>query len=546
MKYFTFLVSIFLSFSFFELKAEEPSLERLFINKIPASPSMSIGDQIGFRSLMMSLSGDSDGTHPELFHLVKSINLSTSEVVLMDGSVFQIGWWYTGGIKKWVEGSKLKICYFKDYSNNVYFENLEDGSYAWGVFKELPDHDLGDVIVQISTDPKDPDGGNKIVLKSDFKLKAPNDFSFKKSNWKVDDSLFIFHSIEDNLYIVWNITQNHIVRKWTLIGKDQKKNEEIVKKSTQEELRENIKNEVLLLEGKLNQRILSQYDATSSVAASFMNYCSGLKEPQVPISVFLFLGPTGVGKTELAKALTDILFKNRQYLTRFDMSHFTESYSHTRLIGTPPGYVNHEEGGQLTEALKEKPLSVVLLDEIEKAHPQVIKLFLPVFDEGYITDTKDKKIPCNQVVFIMTSNICADEISSLFDLGYNSQEILREIEPKIIKILSPELYNRVEPIIFRPLSMETMIDLVDLMLKDIILRLKSTKDIDLEIDDTVREYLIRNGFHSSLGARPLKRLIEKKVVAALSHAIIYDNIDVGSKIMIFYSEADDSWNIDYQ
>lgn len=298
--------------------------------------------------------------------------------------------------------------------------------------------------------------------------------------------------------------------------------------------------DVLNIETKLNKRVLAQTHATESVSRSIINYFAGLKNQNAPIGVFLFLGPTGVGKTELAKVLTETIYKNQKYLIRFDMSHFVEPHSLARLIGSPPGYAQHDEGGRLTEAIKVKPQSVILFDEIEKAHSSVRKIFLPVFDEGYLKDAKDQAVSCKDVVFILTSNLCSQQIASLFREGKSEEEILQIIEPKLMEVLSPELYNRVEPVLFRPLGIETMGELVDLMLKETIARVGMTKGIELIVDDSAKQYLVSHGFHATLGARPLKKLIQNTIVAKLSYAIVKDKIEEGSRVTILY---DKDWKV---
>lgn len=296
--------------------------------------------------------------------------------------------------------------------------------------------------------------------------------------------------------------------------------------------------DVLLLEGRLNERVLAQPNATRVVSQAVINYCAGLKFPLSPIGVFLFLGPTGVGKTELSKVLAETLYKTQRYLIRYDMSHFSEPHSVARLIGSPPGYANHDEGGKFTEALKAKPQSVVLLDEIEKAHPSVRKIFLPVFDEGYIKDTKDRKINCRDTIFVMTSNLCSQRIASLFNEGYTDEEILRAIEPELIQTLTPELYNRLQPVIFRPLEKETMSALVDLMLEEAVERIKYVKDIYLTVDKSAKEFLVERGFHPLLGARTLRKLIQDSVIAHLSYAIVRGDISQGSRVKILYENEE--------
>lgn len=298
--------------------------------------------------------------------------------------------------------------------------------------------------------------------------------------------------------------------------------------------------DILGLESRLNEKVLQQPEATKAVAESLLIYSAGLKEKERPVGIFLFLGPTGVGKTELAKALTNEVFKSPANLLRFDMSHFNEPHSSARLIGSPPGYVNHDEGGQLTRHLIAHPQSVVLLDEIEKAHTQVHKVFLPVFDEGFVLDNKNRRIDCSQAIFIMTSNLCGPEIADLYNLGHTAEEIFQIIEPKLMKALSPELYNRVETVLFRPIKKETMGALVDLLLSEVTDRVLMEKKIQVIIDNSLRSFLVEEGFHPLLGARPLKKLIEKKVVATLAHSILTKGIESGATVTLFYNREQDA------
>jgi ATP-dependent Clp protease ATP-binding subunit ClpA len=213
------------------------------------------------------------------------------------------------------------------------------------------------------------------------------------------------------------------------------------------------------------------------------------------------------------------------------------------LIGSPPGYVNHEEGGQLTKPLEQNPQRVVLLDEIEKAHPQVIKVFLPVFDEALILDEKNNRISCAETIFIMTSNLCGEEIARLYNSGKSTEAILDAIEPTLIQTLSPEIYNRVEPVLFRPLAKKTMGALVDLMLNKIKDNVLVEKKIHLHFDNSLRNFLIEHGHHPLLGARPLKKLIQKEVLAVLSSHLIKNKFENGSEILLVYDRVSESVKI---
>ena len=292
------------------------------------------------------------------------------------------------------------------------------------------------------------------------------------------------------------------------------------------------------LEEQLKTQVIGQEKAVNATTNAIIRYVTEFKEPKAPVGVFLFLGPSGTGKTELAKVLATKWLKNPNALIRFDMSHFVEEHQISRLIGSPPGYLGSLDGGQLTNALMRQPKSIVLLDEIEKAHPSIRKAFLPVFDDGYIRDAMNHFILCNETTFIMTSNLCSQEIVKLSEEGHSPEEILSIIEPKLIETLSPELYGRVEPIIFNPLSSEMLEKIVDKMLGELIYYMSSSKKVNLLIDDSTRAYLIQNGYNPLLGARPLKRLIQNKLVSEIAKLFLQQKVLPGSQITIFYHDVE--------
>lgn len=301
----------------------------------------------------------------------------------------------------------------------------------------------------------------------------------------------------------------------------------------------------LVLYDKLNTRVLDQTHATKIVSEALVNFAAGISNPKKPIKVLLFLGPSGVGKTELAKVLAEEMYINPKAYYRIDMSHYAEPHSFARLIGSPPGYVNHEEGGQLTERLKQHPGSVVLLDEVEKSHPHVQKVFLPVFDDGYIEDTKKNHVDCTQAVFILTSNLCAHEIATLSRQNLSLEEILKRIEPLLMKALSPELYNRTEPVVFFPLQSKVMSSLVDLKISELSSRIQRTKRLSLTCDQNAKEYLMREGYHLELGARPLARVIEATVVSTLAKTILQEKPPAGSSLTVKYTPDSKTWSASY-
>lgn len=485
------------------------SQKQLTIPSTPSSVSLSK------EACELKLKIIEDSAHSDTYwHFLKSVDQAERIITLSDESLWKIGYLYKGDIENWQEGQRLKISqHSKAYSNDIRIENVDTKTVAWGELKKLPTKN--DLILRISQSALDIVQGGTIILSSGFIFKGEG------SSWKTRDPLFIFHSNdqEEGMYDLWNLRTQQLSEKWRLVGNEKKGSSE----------------SILNLSHVLNQKILGQTEAISIVSNAIVRCWSGLNDPKLPIAVFLFLGPSGVGKTELAKVLNYQIYKNNHSLLRFDMSHFADPHSITRLIGSPPGYVNHEEGGQLTEALRKFPRSIVLLDEIEKASPIIRKFFLPVFDEGIIKDAKNRLIPCNKSIFVLTSNLCSSEIVKLYERGYTTEEIKDLIEPTIMEYLSPELYNRVSTIIFRPITPDLMDGLVDLMLKEVKDRFLQIKKVKVHIGPGVKEYLIRKGFHSTLGARPLKRLIQEQIVGSLAYAMIEEGIPENSSIEISYN-----------
>ncbi len=286
------------------------------------------------------------------------------------------------------------------------------------------------------------------------------------------------------------------------------------------------------LEEELKQRVVGQDAAINILARAVRRSRSGLSEKNKPIGSFLFLGPTGVGKTETAKALASILFSDEHAITRIDMSEYQESHSVARLIGAPPGYIGYEEGGQLTEAVRRRPYSVILLDEIEKSHPQVFNLFLQIFDEGRLTDSKGVTIDFRNTILIMTSNLGSEIIQAASTKS--SSELKTETDKKIWELLrrsfKPELLNRFDGvIIFNALTVKDIIEVARLQLEKVKERLLENS-ISLEVSEDVIFYFAENGYDPIYGARPLKRLIEEKLVDEIASRIIENKIKPGDFI----------------
>ncbi|MBU6148628.1 MAG: AAA family ATPase [Verrucomicrobia bacterium] len=301
-----------------------------------------------------------------------------------------------------------------------------------------------------------------------------------------------------------------------------------------EKMVEKDKEALLKLEDRLHSRVIGQHDAIVLIAEAIRRSRSGLSDPKRPIGSFLFMGPTGVGKTELAKALTEILFNQEDALIRLDMSEYMEKHSVSKLIGSPPGYVGYEEGGQLTEAIRRYPYSVILLDEIEKAHHDVFNILLQVLDDGRITDSKGRVVNCRNAVFILTSNIGSDKILDEIEKNkeLDSKEMNRILEPILRSYFRPEFLNRLDAVIpFHPLRFIDMEKIVLLQLKDVEKRLEEKK-IKLEISKKAVEHLATIGFDPIFGARPLKRLIQQEIVNLLANELIGGHIGAKSHIKI--------------
>ncbi len=296
---------------------------------------------------------------------------------------------------------------------------------------------------------------------------------------------------------------------------------------------------LLNLENTLEKRVVGQPFAVTAVSEAIRRSRSGLADPKRPVGAFLFVGPTGVGKTELTKALADQLFNSEEAIIRLDMSEYMEKHSVAKLIGSPPGYVGFEEGGQLTEAIRRRPYSVVLFDEIEKAHPDVFNILLQIFDDGRLTDAKGRTINCKNALFIMTSNLGSAQLLDKMqeEHSWTKEEILAIVDPVIKNHFRPEFINRLDEILpFLPLQEKDMEKIVHIQANQVIHRLKE-KEIDLEIAPEVITYLAEIGYDPIFGARPLKRLIQQKVVNLLSNGLLKGDITTGQKIKLLLADG---------
>ena len=293
------------------------------------------------------------------------------------------------------------------------------------------------------------------------------------------------------------------------------------------------------LEKELHQRVIGQEEAVSAVARSIRRARSGLKDPRRPIGSFLFLGPTGVGKTELAKTLAEAMFGDQDALVRIDMSEYMEKHAVSRLVGSPPGYVGFDEGGQLTEKIRNKPYSVILLDEIEKAHPDVFNILLQVLDDGHLTDSKGRKVDFRNTIFIMTSNLGATALRDEKSVGFGAKTIQHDhaamekrIREELKNAFRPELLNRIDEIIvFHKLTKPELRQIVQLMTKDIKTRLAEL-NIELKFTSGVIDLIAEEGFDPEYGARPIRRAIQKKIEDPLSEALLSGEIRFGQKVTI--------------
>ena len=298
---------------------------------------------------------------------------------------------------------------------------------------------------------------------------------------------------------------------------------------------------LLKLEDTLHNRVIGQSDAVVAISKAIRRARVGLKSPNRPIGSFIFSGPTGVGKTELAKALAEAIFGSEDNMIRVDMSEFMEKHSTAKLIGSPPGYVGYDDGGHLTELVRKKPYSVILFDEIEKAHPDVFNIMLQILDDGRLTDAKGRHVNFKNTIIIMTSNVGASMITTTSKLGFSTAEdeskdkyekLKDTVSEEMKKAFRPEFLNRIdETIIFSHLSQEEIRQIVDLMLKDLFKRL-AERELSIEVTDEVKDHLAKNGYSEAYGARPLRRLIQRKVEDMLAEEILSGKYTAGDTIVL--------------
>ena len=295
------------------------------------------------------------------------------------------------------------------------------------------------------------------------------------------------------------------------------------------------------LEKTLHKRVIGQEEAVSAVAKAVRRGRVGLKDPNRPIGSFLFLGPTGVGKTEISKALAEAVFGNEQAMIRVDMSEYMEKHSVSKMVGSPPGYVGYDEGGQLSEKVRRNPYSVVLFDEIEKAHPDVFNILLQVLDDGHITDAQGRKVDFKNTIIIMTSNAGAQSIVSPKHLGFGSQDDEKQnyeymkqgVMEEVRRIFKPEFLNRIdETIVFHALTKEDMKQIVTLLAKTLVERCRTQMEIELHIRDSVKAYIVETAYDPKYGARPLRRMIQSKIEDAIAEEILAGRIKRGDRVEV--------------
>ena len=311
---------------------------------------------------------------------------------------------------------------------------------------------------------------------------------------------------------------------------------------------------LLKMEEALKERVVGQDEAIQKLSKAIRRTRAGLKDPEKPIGSFIFLGPTGVGKTELAKVLTEYLFDSQESLIRIDMSEYMEKFSVSRLVGAAPGYVGYEEGGQLTEAVRRKPYSVVLLDEIEKAHPDVFNILLQVLDDGILTDGNGRRVDFRNTIIIMTSNIGTQDIKSFGkgigfsqseagdDMDYNTMK--STVQDALKNVFNPEFLNRIDDVIvFHPLNKENIFEIIDIMSEDLFARARE-QGLELTFDQSAKEFLTDKGFDQKYGARPLQRALQKYVEDPMAEDMLHGEISEGDRVVITQSESGEELDFD--
>jgi ATP-dependent Clp protease ATP-binding subunit ClpC len=308
---------------------------------------------------------------------------------------------------------------------------------------------------------------------------------------------------------------------------------------------------LLGMEDELHQRVIGQHEAIVGISKAVRRARAGLKDPRRPIGSFMFLGPTGVGKTELAKALAEFMFGSQEALIKLDMSEFMERHNVSRLVGSPPGYVGYEEGGQLTEAVRRRPYSVILLDEIEKAHPEAFNMLLQIMEDGNLADAKGRRVDFRNTLILMTSNVGADLLQRQANLGFRKASTDQEqsdyegMKDKVMDELKrrfrPEFLNRLDSVVvFRSLSKEETTEIVDIMLKNF-KDLLDERELAIELTNEAKQVLAELGYDPNFGARPLRRLIQNQIVDPISEGLLGGTYSAGDLIHVDANEKRDDF-----
>jgi ATP-dependent Clp protease ATP-binding subunit ClpC len=405
-------------------------------------------------------------------------------------------------------------------------EALEAAVYQTNRY--IPDRFLPDKAIDVLDE-----AGSRAKLRYQHEAQSEPSWRETIDNWKRvtnEEQLLAFElkTLEDSFFAV-EVSKDdveEVIARWTGVPIQSIKQEEAKK--------------LLTIENELHRRIISQRPAISALARAIRRSRAGLKNPNKPVGSFLFLGPTGVGKTEVARTLAEFLFGSERSLIRFDMSEFMEKHTVAKFIGSPPGYVGHEEGGQLTEKLRRAPYSLVLFDEIEKAHPDLFNVLLQVFEDGILTDAQGNQIDCKNAIFIMTSNIGARFIQKRATLGFQTSadasraKMEEQVMSEIKKTFAPEFINRLdEIIIFDELADEDLMQIIDLQ-TDKINEMLASRTLQVRLTDDAKRWLIKKTCADrSYGARPLRRALQKNVEDELSESLIQGNLSSESLIEVF-------------
>ncbi len=380
-----------------------------------------------------------------------------------------------------------------------------------------------DIEAEIETIRLDKEGA---IKSQDFEKAASLRDSEKQAKDKLEAILSEWRTNKEEKEVTVSADEiMQVLSKWTGVPLSRMEQQETAK--------------LLAMENELEGKVIGQNEAVVAISKALRRSRADLKDPRRPIGSFIFLGPTGVGKTFLARTLAEFMFGSADSLIQIDMSEYMEKFTASRLIGSPPGYIGHEEGGQLSEAVRRKPYSVVLFDEIEKAHPDVMHLLLQILEEGKITDSLGRKIDFRNTIIIMTSNVGAELIKKQTTLGFGAPahsenyDVMREkILDESKRVFKPEFLNRLDDIIvFHTLKKPDLIQIVDLEIKKVVERVK-TKDITLDLAAEAKDFLITKGYDPTYGARPMRRAVERYIEDPMAEEVLRGNIKAGDTVTV--------------